>query len=259
MAFNNNRVAVVIPAHNERGSITKVVRELAELVIDEQPLIDDIVVCDNDSSDETAQFAQQAGARVIYEPLKGYGAACLSAIKKLHNDDARIPKIVIFVDGDYSVKSDEVFDLLAAMKAGADLVVGSRVNERLHKGALGLHQRFGNFLASALISVIWRKQVSDLGPFRAINFQRLLELDMQDKAFGWTVEMQVKAIQAGFTYVEVPVTTKQRIGISKISGTLRGTIGAAIGIFGMVFKLYRNESEFVEAINRGHEPSNVKL
>jgi len=248
MSFRNLNIAVVIPAHNEQRSIGLVVSEIVALEHDGVPLVDDVVVCDNQSTDNTANIAAHAGARVVQESIKGYGAACLAAMRAL---TSHAPDIVVFVDGDHSVEASELIELVEKIANGSDLVVGSRNNVLLNKGALSIHQRYGNALASALIRLIWKQKVTDLGPFRAIRYSRLIELDMQDKRFGWTVEMQVKTLQAGFRYAEVPVTTRARIGVSKISGTVTGTIGAAIGIFGKVFALYLHEQEFIESVNNG--------
>ena len=242
MAYHNKSIAVVIPAYNEEQSIAKVIRDIAALR--EFPgtnasdfLIDDIVVCDNGSTDDTASEACNAGARVIYESQPGYGSACLAAIKVLKN-----PDIVVFVDGDHSVKATETISLLEEIvKNDADLVIGSRISAKRERFSLSPQQRFGNFLASMLIRIIWRQPVSDLGPFRAITFSALKKLKMKDRKYGWTVEMQVKAIQQGMKIIEVPVSTLRRIGKSKISGTVRGTIGAALGIFGKIYSLYKEE------------------
>ncbi len=251
MSFRNLNIAVVIPAHNEQSSVGRVVSDIVALEHAGQALVDDIVVCDNLSSDDTANVAKKAGARVVKESVKGYGAACLAAINALAGPTRPAPDIVVFVDADHSADISELIELVERVANGSDLVVGSRNNILLQKGALSVHQRFGNALASALIRLIWKQEVTDLGPFRAMPYSRLIELDMQDKRFGWTVEMQVKTLQAGFRYSEVPVTTKARIGVSKISGTVTGTIGAAIGIFGKVFELYLHEREFIESINSG--------
>jgi len=254
MSYKKHRIAVVIPAYNEAPSIGQVVSELQLLISENTPLVDDIIVCDNASTDNTATVARDAGVR---EFRKGYGFACLAALQFLRGGKKPAPDYVIFVDGDHSVCADEVIDLVKKLYQGYDLVVGSRENERLESGALSPHQRFGNRLASALIRAIWHKPVSDLGPFRGMRYSSLLQLDMQDQRFGWTVEMQVKAIQAEFNCVEVPVTTRRRIGPSKISGTVRGTIGAAIGIFGKVFQLYLQESKFVRSVKRAQRDSQL--
>lgn len=242
MSYHQKNIAVVIPAFNEEQSIAKVIRDISALretpgTNNSHLLVDDVVVCDNASTDATAQIAENAGARVVYESKSGYGSACLAAIAHLRN-----PDIVVFIDGDYSVRATETASLLEEIvKNDADLVIGSRVSSKQEKQALTLQQKIGNVLASFLIRLIWRQAVTDLGPFRAIKFSSLGKLQMQDQAFGWTVEMQIKAIQQGMKIVEVPVSTLKRIGKSKISGTVAGTIGAAIGIFGKIYCLYKQE------------------
>lgn len=250
MSYNNKRVAIIIPAHNEALSIELVVSELVALTSPDrsgQPLIDDLIVCDNGSTDNTAEIASGAGATVVQEFRLGYGFACLRGIEKLGQRSLPKPDYVVFVDGDHSVKAAEVTTLLAKLSKGADLVIGNRTTDLQEKQALSPHQQFGNKLASSLIQFIWNQSVADLGPFRAIRYDALIRLNMQDQRFGWTVEMQVKAIQAGLNYTEVPVSTLRRIGVSKISGTVRGTIGAALGIFGKVFELYWQEPRFIAA------------
>ena len=259
MAFNNQRVAVIIPAYNEEQSIGNVVEELASLCTVGSSVVDDIIVCDNGSTDSTAVIAKSAGAIVVQEFRKGYGSACLAGLRTLHSSRLPAPDFVIFVDADHSVRVEEVIDLLDKLHNGYDLVVGSRENKNLQPGAMGYHQRFGNVLASFLIRFLWKQPVSDLGPFRGMRYSSLLLLDMQDARFGWTVEMQVKTIQAGFNYTEVPVTTFQRIGVSKISGTVRGTVGAAIGIFSKVFQLYFHEAAFVESVKHNRNRPTNKL
>lgn len=238
--YGNKTVAVVIPALNEERSIGKVVRSLKNLRSGpaQHPLVDDIVVCNNGSTDNTAVVAQAAGARCFYEPEQGYGVACLTALEALKQ-----PDIVVFVDADSSVISSELPLLLSQITQGADLVIGSRTLGSQQPGALTPQQLFGNWLASKLIKFLWRQPITDLGPFRAICYNSLLKLNMQDRRYGWTVEMQVKAIQQHMNVVEVPVTTDKRIGHSKISGTVRGTFGAAIGIFGMIFRLRMQEQQ----------------
>ena len=231
--YAGKRVAVVIPALNEALGIGGVVSGLALLETASQSVIDDIVVVDNGSTDRTPDCAREAGARVVTEPDRGYGAACLAGIAALQG-----PDVVLFVDADNSVVSAEVFDLLDAHCLDAELVIGSRTLGRQEVGALTPPQRVGNWLASRLIRVLWRHPITDLGPFRAIDFAALQRLEMQDRRFGWTVEMQVKAIQRGLRVEEVPVSTRKRIGRSKISGTVSGVIGAALGIFGTIFRLW---------------------
>jgi len=197
------------------------------------PVVDQMIVCDNGSSDDTASIARQCGAIVTEEPERGYGAACLAALAVPVEKD-----IVVFADADHSVVAEELPSLLDPLFEGADMVIGSRTLGVTEKGALSTPQAFGNHLASALIRILWRAKVTDLGPFRAITNLALLDLQMSDRKFGWTVEMQVVAFQQGKCVVEVPVTTRARIGKSKISGTFRDVIGAAHGILGTIGKLY---------------------
>lgn len=237
--YRNLTISVVIPARDEEKSIGLVVKELLALQNEQQTrLIDEIVVCNNGSNDLTAQCAKEAGALVVYENKPGYGIACLTAIAALKPTD-----IVLFTDGDYSFKAAQAVRLLDGIVDGADLVIGSRVLGRIESGALTLPQTMGNRLASFFIKSLWGHQVTDLGPYRAIRSSALECLDMTDTAFGWTVEMQVKAIQQGLQIIEVPVDTKRRIGKSKISGTFRGTIGAGVGILSMIAKLWWQQQQ----------------
>lgn len=243
--INGEHVSAVIPALNEEQAIGKVVSQLMALRnAEQQPLIDDIVVCDNGSHDNTACVAAEAGARVVYQPTPGYGIACQTAIAQLRTTD-----IVLFVDGDDSCVISQARGLIEAVAAStdtdtntstdisADLAIGSRVQGHMESGALTLPQRCGNWLATGLIRLLWQQRVTDLGPFRAIRYSALHQLSMVDCRFGWTVEMQVKAIQLGMTTTELVVDSTRRIGTSKISGTLRGVIGAAHGILGTIIKL----------------------
>ena len=252
MAYKNYAVSVIIPVHNEGPSIARVVSGLRELSCPDHggALVDDIIVCNNASTDNSVEQAMSAGANVFNEEILGYGAACLQGIKQLNRDKSLKPNLVVFVDGDYSVKSDELPLLLDQLIDGHDLVVGNRVSDLQEHAALSPHQRFGNYLASSLIQLIWKQSVNDLGPFRAMKYSSLLQLNMQDQRFGWTVEMQVKAIQAKMSYCEVPVSTLRRIGVSKISGTVKGTIGAAIGIFGKIFRLYVDQERFLLSLDK---------
>ena len=235
--YRSRKLAAIIPAYNEATIIGTVVRQLVEISDDEgQALFEQVIVCDNNSTDQTGAIAREAGALVIRETEQGYGAACLAGMAGLDN-----PDIVVFIDGDGSVRADEVFLLLDTLTQGADLAIGSRYTGHEEAGALSVHQKLGTRWACTLISKLWQQPVSDLGPFRAICFHALQKLQMRDRAFGWTVEMQVKAIQAGLRVTEVPITSLRRQGRSKISGTLRGTIGAALGIFGTIGKLWAQE------------------
>ena len=251
MSYYRQRVAVIIPAFNEALSIKSVVDELRTLRAPQDndlPLIDDLIVVNNGSTDGTADIAKKAGANVFSEFRQGYGYACLRGIEQLNRPGQRAPDMVVFVDGDHSVDANQLTLLLEALSEGNDLVVGSRVEHLQEAQAMGPHQQLGNDLASGLIRLLWNEPITDLGPFRAIRYSALKQLDMQDQRFGWTVEMQVKAIQAGMSYQEVPVRSLRRIGASKISGTVSGTIGAAIGIFSMVFKLYWREAKFLASL-----------
>ena len=226
-------VAVVIPALNEEQSVGRVVREVLSLQNpDGSMVVDDVVVCDNGSEDATAARAQEAGARVVYERSPGYGSACLAAIHAL-----KTPDVVVFMDADHAFVAAQTTRLLDCIAGGADLVIGSRTLGRQEPGALAPGQALGNRIICALLYLLWRQRVTDLGPYRAIRMQALRRLDMADTRFGWTVEMQVKAFQQNLSVVEVPVDTRARIGKSKISGTLRGAVNASAGILGMIIKL----------------------
>ena len=198
-----------------------------------QRVVDDLVVCDNGSTDATADRARAAGARVAVEATPGYGIACLTALAALNPVD-----VVLFVDGDRSCEARQAIGLLRAVADGADMVVGSRSLGKMEPGALSVPQIAGNRVASLLIRLLWGKTVTDLGPFRAIRTDALRQLDMRDTAYGWTVEMQVKAIQMNLRLVETPVDSlRRRHGRSKVGGTVRGVIGASAGILGMIFRL----------------------
>ena len=228
-------MGVVIPARNEQGNIAAVVQAVQALRTPKgEGVVDDIVVCDNGSTDSTAERARIAGARVVTEKRPGYGIACLTAIRVLTPVE-----VVLFVDGDQAFHLHQSMRLLDAIVAGADLAIGSRALGRAEPGALSLPQIVGNRVAAALIRLIWKQRVTDLGPFRAITASALAALDMRDKAYGWTVEMQVKAIQHKMRIVEVPVDSRRRrYGKSKVGGTIRGIVGASVGILGMILKLW---------------------
>lgn len=219
-------VSVIIPALNEEESIGKVIADLPKTCVEE------IIVVDNGSIDRTAEVARAAGARVVQETRKGYGYACLAGIAVLN-----APEIVVFIDGDYSDFPSEMPLLIQPILAGdAEMVIGSRIRGAREKGALLPQARFGNVLATFLIRMLFHVQYTDLGPFRAIRHERLLAMDMQDKTFGWTVEMQVKAAKMGLRVCEVPVSYRKRIGQSKITGTVRGTILAGYKILTTIFR-----------------------
>ncbi len=220
------RIGVVIPALNEAKSIGRVIDEIPEWV-------DRIVVADNGSTDGTGDIAAQLGAHVVVEPSGGYGAACQAGIRHL---SALHPDIIVFLDGDYSDSPAEMDRLVDPIIAGeADLIIGSRLRGGALPGSLTPVQRFGNTLACTLIRLFWGIRYTDLGPFRAIDANALRLIGMRDRAFGWTVEMQVRAAQLGLRADERPVSYKPRIGHSKISGTISGTFLAGRAILGTIF------------------------
>jgi len=215
-------VDVVIPALDEERALPLVLRELAEL---RPGTVRRVVVADNGSRDGTADVARAAGALVVHEPRRGYGAACLRALALLASDP---PDVVVFLDGDHSDYASELPLLVAPLARGeADLVIGSRVAGRRERGALTVQQRVGNALACGALRLFYRARYTDLGPFRAIRWAALEQLRMDDRDYGWTVEMQVKAARVRLRHAEVPVSYRRRIGVSKVSGTLRGTMGAS--------------------------------
>lgn len=220
---NDARIGVVIPALNEAGAIAKVIAEIP-------PWVDRIVVGDNGSTDATGAIARSAGAEVVFEPEAGYGAACLAALRELQAVD-----VIVFVDGDHSDYPEDMADLVDPIVAGdCDMVIASRALGVREPGALTPQQRFGNWLATFLIRRIWGKTYTDLGPFRAIRRPALSRLAMSERDYGWTVEMQIKAIEQGLTVHEVPARYRRRIGKSKISGTIRGTVLAGTRILTVI-------------------------
>ncbi len=231
------RVAAVIPALNEEGAIGGVVAELVELAGASGPVFDAVVVGDNGSTDQTAVRARQAGAVVVSEPERGYGAACLRAIDHLRGQRAGAPDILVFVDGDGSNDAREVPALLAPIIADeADLVIGAR-GRLADPGSLTPTQKFGNQLASFLLRRMYGTTTTDLGPFRAIRWSAYEELDMVDRNYGWTVEMQIKAAKHGLRVVEVDVHNRvRRAGQSKVAGTVRGVVGAGYKIIWTIMK-----------------------
>ncbi|MFD1094905.1 glycosyltransferase family 2 protein [Salegentibacter chungangensis] len=222
-------IKVIIPAHNEADSIGKVITEIPSLV-------DEVIVVSNNSTDATEKNAEAAGATVLQESRKGYGYACLKGMDHIARQQNQ-PDIIVFLDGDYSDYPEELPKIVAPIiENDIDLVIGSRVKRWREKGSMTFPQIFGNWLATTLMKLFFNAKFTDLGPFRAIKYEKLLALHMQDKTYGWTVEMQLKALKQNFSYKEVPVHYKNRIGVSKVSGTLKGAIFAGIKILGWIFK-----------------------
>lgn len=221
-----SRVSVVIPAYNEEQGIPAVLGAIPP------GLASEIIVVDNGSTDGTAEQAAQQGARVVTEPKRGYGRACLAGIAALDR-----PDIVVFVDADYSDHPEEMGTLVAPIvEDRADFVIGSRTTGRAERGALLPQARFGNWLATGLIRILYHTRYTDLGPFRAIDYAVLKDLAMEDETFGWTVEMQVKAARRKLRVMEVPVSYRRRIGVSKITGTVMGSLRAGYWILLTIFR-----------------------
>lgn len=216
-------IGVVIPALNEEQAIGRVIGDIPDCV-------DRVVVVDNGSDDRTAEIAHEKGAEVVREPEPGYGAACQSGIAALSGVE-----VIVFLDGDYSDYPEEMLNLLAPIISGdCQFVLGSRVKGNAEHGALTPQQRIGNWLACKLMWLIWGARYTDLGPFRAITADALRQLTMRDRGYGWTIEMQIKAALAGLSVVEVPVSYRRRVGKSKISGTLKGTLLAGMKIISVI-------------------------
>lgn len=222
-------INVIIPAYNEEKSIGRVIAEVPEFV-------SEIIVVDNDSNDNTGVVARDAGATVLSERNRGYGNACLKAIAYC-KEKALPPDLVVFIDGDYSDYPEQMPDLVKPIiEGGNDLVIGSRSLGKRERGSMTIQQIFGNWLATSLLRLFFDARFTDLGPFRAIRFSSLLALGMRDRNYGWTVEMQVKAAKQKLKFIEVPVRYRKRIGISKVSGTVKGTIMAGYKILYTILK-----------------------
>jgi glycosyltransferase involved in cell wall biosynthesis len=223
-------VDVIIPAFNEEKAIEKVLMEIPG------DLVREVVVVDNNSGDGTFERAREAGATVLSEKRQGYGWACLKGIDYLAEKKTK-PDIVVFLDGDHSDYPEEMPRIVKPiLDEEAVLVIGSRALGEREKGSMTPQQRFGNWLATRLMRFFYGARFTDLGPFRAIHFESLLSLNMKDKTYGWTVEMQLKAIQHKLAYTEVPVRYRKRIGFSKVSGTVKGSVLAGIRILYLIFK-----------------------
>lgn len=226
-------IDVLIPAWNEEKSLPKVLADLPKSWVRQ------VIVCDNGSTDRTAEVAKASGAIVIFQPERGYGNACLAGMRYLQSlAPSEQPDIVVFLDGDFSDYPEELPQVVAPIIRGEqDMVIGSRRLGGMEAGAMTFPQRFGNWLAPLLIRWFYGYQFSDLGPFRAIRWEKLLALGMADRDFGWTVEMQVKAAKQKLRCTEVPVRYRKRAGgQSKVSGTLRGAVLAGIKIISTIFK-----------------------
>lgn len=225
-------IRVIIPAFNEARSIGHVIGDIPA------GLVREVIVVNNASRDETVLRAEEAGATVLDEPRRGYGYACLKGMAYLDSLE-HPPDIVVFLDADYSDSPGEMEAVVRPIiEQNVDLVIGSRARGERERGAMQPQQVFGNWLATRLMKLLHNAHFTDLGPFRAIRYDKLKALDMQDKTFGWTVEMQVKAARKGLTFTEVPVSYKKRIGVSKVSGTLSGTIRAGYKILYTIFKYW---------------------
>ncbi len=227
MSYN---IKVIIPAFNEQNAVG--------LVIDEIPsaLVNEIIVVDNGSTDDTCEVAESKGATVLKESNRGYGRACLCGMDYIAHQNIK-PDIVVFLDGDYSDFPSEMSALVSPIiHENIDLVIGSRAIGQKESGSMTPQQIFGNWLATTLIKLFYDISFTDLGPFRAVKYTSLLEINMQDKTYGWTVEMQVKAAKLKMNITEIAVNYRKRIGVSKVSGTLKGTILAGYKIIWTIFK-----------------------
>jgi len=224
------KICLVIPALNEASAIGR--------VLDQTPreLVDEVIVVDNGSTDDTSEIALAHGARVLFEPRRGYGNACLAALRFLEKTE---PEIVVFMDGDYSSDPKELHRLVRPLVRGdADLVIGNRTPSRMERGSMPFHARLGNWIALILLKLLHGGSFADLGPFRAITWSSLKRLNVKDQTFGWNVEMMVKALRLNLRVVEVDVSYRRRVGKSKISGTLTGSLRAGYRIILTIMRHY---------------------
>ena len=225
----NSKIKVIIPAYNEQDAIANVINDIPDIV-------DEIIVVSNNSTDNTEKNAKNAGATVLKEIKKGYGYACLKGLDYIAKLKDK-PAIIVFIDGDYSDYPEQLTEIIAPIiNNDIDFVIGSRVKRLREEGSMTPQQVVGNWLATFLMKLFFGAKFTDLGPFRAIKYDKLLALNMEDKTYGWTVEMQLKALKKELLYIEVPVKYRNRIGISKVSGTLKGSILAGVKILGWIFK-----------------------
>ncbi len=222
-------IKVIIPAYNEQDAIANVINDIPEIV-------DEIIVISNNSTDSTEENAKNVGATVLKEHRKGYGYACLKGMDYIAKN-AKQPDIIVFLDGDYSDYPEQLTALIhPILKDNLDFVVGARAKELREPGSMTPQQVFGNWLATFLMKLFFNAKFTDLGPFRAIKYDKLIGLKMEDKTYGWTVEMQLKVLKQKLSYREVPMKYRNRIGVSKVSGTIKGSIFAGIKILGWIFK-----------------------
>jgi glycosyltransferase involved in cell wall biosynthesis len=227
-------IKVIIPAYNEEASIANVINDIPNCV-------DEIIVVNNNSTDDTEKNAKAAGATVLLEKQKGYGNACLNGLSYISKQEIK-PEIIVFLDGDYSDYPEELLKIIEPIiENDIDFVIGSRVKRLREKGSMTIPQIFGNWLATFLMKILFNATFTDLGPFRAIKYNKLLDINMIDKTYGWTIEMQLKVLKHNFSYIEVPVKYRNRIGVSKVSGTIKGAIFAGIKILGWIFKYSFNK------------------
>ncbi|ELR69756.1 Glycosyltransferase [Fulvivirga imtechensis AK7] len=223
-------IRVIIPAFNEQNAVGNVVDEIP------RDLVEEVIVVNNASTDETERVALEAGATVLREETKGYGRACLKGIDYLNSQEKKTD-IVVFIDADYSDYPEEMHQLVKPItEKGIDMVIGSRSLGQRAKGSMTPQQVFGNWLATTLLRWFYKVEFTDLGPFRAIRYDQLVALGMKDKTYGWTVEMQLKAAKKGLKCTEVPVNYRKRIGFSKVSGTVKGTVMAGYKIIWTIFR-----------------------
>ena len=222
-------IKVIIPAYNEEESIPLVIKAIPSIV-------DEVIGVSNNSTDQTEINAKNAGATVLIEKQKGYGFACLKGMEYIFHQKNK-PDIIVFLDGDYSDYPEELTKIVQPIiEENIDFVVGSRVEELREEGSMTKPQIFGNWLATNLMKLFFKSTFTDLGPFRAIKYDKLLALKMEDKTYGWTVEMQLKALKQKLSYKEIPVNYRNRIGVSKVSGTIKGAIFAGVKILTWIFK-----------------------
>lgn len=224
-----SKIKVIIPAYNEADSIAHVIKDIPDIV-------DEVIVVSNNSTDATETNARNAGATVLVESNRGYGYACLKGMAYVAELKEQ-PDIIVFLDGDYSDYPEELTKIVTPIiDDNIDFVIGARTKNLREDGSMTLPQIFGNWLATTLMRLMFRSKFTDLGPFRAIKYLKLLDLKMEDKTYGWTVEMQLKALKQKLSYTEIPVNYRNRIGVSKVSGTIKGAIFAGVKILTWIFK-----------------------